>query len=80
MRPTCYRRGDIASRKEKQEKFFSSAPGDRSSFALVVVSHSVDPSVLVGVCTSRWSVFDDNDGDSSVSDMMTIVMMVMTIG
>ena len=80
MRPTCYRRGDIASRKEKQEKFFSSAPGDRPSFALVVVFHSVDPSVLVGVCTSRWSVFDDNDGDSSVSDMMTIVMMVMTIG
>ena len=39
------------------------------------------PSVLLGVCTSRWSLFDEDDGDSSVSDMMMIVMMVMmTIG
>ena len=66
--------------KEKQEKFFSFAPGDRPSFALVVVSHFVDPSVLLGVCTSRWSLFDDDNSDSSVSDEVMVMMVMVTIG
>ena len=60
--------------KDKQEKFFSFAPGDRLSFALVVVSHFVDPSVLLGVCTSRWSLFDEDDSnDSSISDVIMVM-------